>query len=119
MKHVLYLLAFGLLVPSAALAQVDAELTAQCRDARDLYGCIRAFTTPVRRSYDIAPIAEVVGEVAAGLIYSPTYRKAPTNVSRGMIRLVLLKGSCGVTFAEPKQGPITCDSSPGTDWSGW
>ena len=29
MKEILYLLAFGLLVPSAALAQVDAEVAAQ------------------------------------------------------------------------------------------
>ena len=53
MKQLLHLLAFGLLVPSTALAQVDAEVAAQCRDARDFYGCVRAFTTPVRRSDDI------------------------------------------------------------------
>jgi hypothetical protein len=50
MKQLLHLLAFGLLVPSTALAQVDAEVAAQCRDARDFYGCVRAFTTPVWRS---------------------------------------------------------------------
>ena len=44
MKQLLHLLAFGLLVPSTALAQVDAEVAAQCRDARDFYGCVRAFT---------------------------------------------------------------------------
>ena len=50
MKQLLNLLAFGLLVASAALAQVDAEVAAQCRDARDFYGCVEAFATPVRRS---------------------------------------------------------------------
>ena len=44
MKQLLHLLAFGLLVPSTALAQVNAEVVAQCRDARDFYGCVRAFT---------------------------------------------------------------------------
>ena len=41
MKQLLYLLAFGLIVPTAALAQVDPEVGAQCRDARDFYGCVR------------------------------------------------------------------------------
>ena len=72
MKQLLHLLAFGLLVPSTALAQVDAEVAAQCRDARDFYGCVRAFTTPVRRSDDIDPYAGVMGQVAAGLISGPT-----------------------------------------------
>ena len=62
MKQLLPLLAFGLLVPSTALAQVDAEVAAQCRDARDFYGCVRAFTTPVRRSDDTAPYAGVMGK---------------------------------------------------------
>ena len=52
MKQLLYLLAFGLLVPSAALARVDPNVAAQCQDARDFHGCVRAFTTPVRRSDD-------------------------------------------------------------------
>ena len=46
MKQLFPLLAFGLLVPSTALARVDAEVAAQCRDAKDFYGCVRAFTTP-------------------------------------------------------------------------
>jgi hypothetical protein len=54
MKQLLHLLAFGLIVPTAALAQVDAEVSAQCKDASDFYGCVRAFTTPVRRSDNIA-----------------------------------------------------------------
>jgi len=65
MKQLLYLLAFGLLVPSTALAQVDAVVAAQCRDARDFYGCVRAFTTPARRSDDIAPLAGVMGSCEA------------------------------------------------------
>ena len=54
------------------------------KDARNFYGCVRAFTTPVRRSDDFVPLAGLMRQVAAGLISSPTYRKAPTNISRGM-----------------------------------
>ena len=92
MKQLLYLLAFGLLFPAAALAQVDAEVAAQCKDARDFYGCVRAFATSAQRSNDIEPLVGVMGQVAAGLISGPTYRNAPTSFSRGMIPAGLVEG---------------------------
>ena len=91
-KRLLHLLAFGLLVPSTALAQVDAEVAAQSRDARDFYGCVRAFTTPVRRSDDSAPFDGVMGQVAAGLISGPSYRNAPKTFPRGMNPAGLVEG---------------------------
>ena len=84
MKQLLYLLAFGLLVPSAALARVDPNVAAQCQDARDFYGCVRVFTTPVRRSDDTPPFDGVMGQVAAGLISGPGYRNAPQTFPRSM-----------------------------------
>jgi len=92
MKQLLLLLAIGFLVPSAALAQVDSEVADQCKDARDFYGCVRAFTTPARRSDAIAPLAGVMGQVAAGLISGPTYRNAPRNVYPGMNPAGLVEG---------------------------
>ena len=92
MKQLLHLLAFGLLVPSTALAQVDAEVAAQCRDARDFYGCVRAFTTPVRRSDDTAPFDGVMGQMAAGLISGTRYRNAPQNFPQGMNPAGLVEG---------------------------
>ena len=44
MKQLLITIAFGLLFPTAALDQVDAEVAAQCKDARHFYGCVKAFT---------------------------------------------------------------------------
>ena len=92
MKQLLHLLAFGLLVPSTALAQVDAEVAAQCRDARDFYGCVRAFTTPVRRSDEIDPFDGVMGQMAAGLISGTRYRNAPHNFPRSMNPAGLVEG---------------------------
>ena len=92
MKQLLYLLEFGLLVPSAALARVDPNVAAQCQDARDFYGCVRAFTTPVRRSDDIDPYAGVMGQVAAGLISGPGYRNAPQTSPRSMNPAGLVEG---------------------------
>ena len=83
MKQLLPLMAFGLLVPSTALARVDAEVAAECRDDRDFYGCVRAFTTPVLRSDDTDPFDGVMGQVAAGLISGPGYRNAPTTTPGG------------------------------------
>ena len=92
MKQLLHLLAFGLLVPSTALAQVDAEVAAQCRDARDFYGCVRAFTTTVRRPDDTPPFDGVMGQVAAGLISGPGYRNSPTVFRRDMNPAGLVEG---------------------------
>ena len=92
MKQLLPLLAFGLLVPSTALTQVDAEVAAQCRDARDFYCCVRAFTTPVRRSDDIDPFDGVMGQMAAGLISGQGYLNAPQNYPRGIIPAGLVEG---------------------------
>ena len=49
----------------------------------------------------LPPFDGVMGQVAAGLISGTSYRNAPQNFPRGMIRLVLLKGSCGASCAEP------------------
>ena len=92
MKQLLHLLAFGLLIPSTALAQVDAEVAAKCRDARDFYGCVRAFATPVRRSDDTAGFDGVMGQVAAGLISGMSYHNAPQNSPRGMNLAGLVEG---------------------------
>ena len=92
MKQLLQLLAFGLLVPSTALARMDAEVAAQCRDARDFYGCVRAFTTPVRRSDDTAPFDGVMGQVAAGLISGTRYRNAPPKFPPGHEPAGLIEG---------------------------
>ena len=92
MKQLLHLLAFGLLVPSTALAQVDAEVAAQCRDTRNFCGCVRAFTTTIRRSDDTAPFDGVMGQVAADLISGTRYRNAPQNYPRGMNPAGLVEG---------------------------
>ena len=42
-------------------------------------------------------------------MYSPNYRNAPTTYPRGMIRLVLLKGSCGASCGEPIEPADGCE----------
>ena len=84
----------GFLVPSTALAQVDSEVADQCKDARDFYGCVRAFTAPARLD-DIAPLAGVMGQVAAGLISTrrpqckDVCEHGPAGLVEGILRGVL------------------------------
>ena len=92
MKQLLYLLAFGLLFPAAALAQVDTEVAAQCKDARDFYGCVRALTTPARRKADFGPFAGPMGQMAAGLISGPYVRNSASNFPPGAFPAGLVEG---------------------------
>ena len=68
MKQLLHLLAFGLHVPSAALARVDPNVAAQCQDARDFFGCVRAFTAPPQSRADLGTMGGAMGQIDAGLI---------------------------------------------------
>ena len=90
MKQLLKPIAFGLLSPTAALAQLDAEVAAQCKDARDFYGCVRAFTAPPQSRADLGPLGGAMGQIEAVLISSPSFRSSPTKVPPGVIPMGLV-----------------------------
>ena len=92
MKKLFLPLAFSLLLPTAAIAQLDPEVADQCKDARDFYGCVKAFTTPARRTNDVAPLAGAMGQVAAGLITGPNVRNSASNFPTGFIPSELIEG---------------------------
>jgi hypothetical protein len=92
MKQLLIPLAFGLLFPTAALAQVDAEVADQCKDARDFYGCVRAFTAPPESKAERASLAEVIGPLATGLISGPYIRNSASNFPSSVIPVDLVEG---------------------------
>ena len=118
-KKLVLPLAFGLLLPTAALAQVNPKVASQCKDARDFYGCVWAITTPPQSGADRTPLVGVMGQMAGGLISGPTFRNAPTNVSRGVNPIGLVEGgSLAPSCGETKQDSITYGSSPGIDRSG-
>ena len=119
MKQLLIPVAFGLLFPTAALAQVDAEVSAQCQDARDFYGCVRAFTAHPQSRADLGPLGGAMGQMAAGLISGPSFRSSPANVPPCVIPMVLVEGILHEVFDEPTQNAITYGSSRENDRSGW
>ena len=84
---------------------MDAEVAAQCKDARDFYGCVRAFTTPAQRSNDIDPLAGVMGQVAAGLISRPDLPQRTNKFSRGMNPAGLVEGILRGVLLRTEAGP--------------
>ena len=102
MNKFLLPLALGLLFPTATLAQIDNALAARCKDARDFYGCVRAFTTRPQARADGAAVEGLMRQMAAGLVSGPTFRNAPTNVLPGMNLPVLLR-TCEAPCAETTQ----------------
>ena len=92
MTQLLIPIAFGLLFPTAVLAQVDGEVAAQCMDARDFYGCVRAFTAPPQSRADLGPVGGAMGQMAAGLISGQSFRSSPVKVPPGVIPVGLVEG---------------------------
>ena len=92
MKQLLIPIAFGLMFPTAVLAQVDGEVAAQCKDARAFYGCIRAFTAPPQSRADLGPLGGAMGQMAAGLISGPSFRSSPAKVPPSVIPVGLVEG---------------------------
>ena len=84
---------------------MDAEVAAQCKDARDFYGCVRAFTTQAQRSNDIAPLTGVMGQVVADLISGPKYRNTPTSFYQGMNPAGLVEGILRGVLRRSEAGP--------------
>ena len=85
-------LAFGLFLPTAALAQINPDVAAQCKDARDFYGCVRAFTAPPQSRAERPPLGGVMGPLAAGLIAGPMLQNPQSNFSRGVNPAGLVEG---------------------------
>ena len=92
MKKLFLPLAFGLLLPTAAIAQVAPEVADQCKEARNFYGCVGAFTTPHQPRADRVPLAGVMRPVATALISGPNLRNSTSNFSPGVIAADLVEG---------------------------
>ena len=71
---------------------MDAEVAAQCKNARDFYGCVRALTAPPQPRADLGPLSGAMGQMAAGLISGPSFRSSSTNVQPSVIPVDLVEG---------------------------
>jgi hypothetical protein len=71
MKRLFFIALPALLASTPVLAQVDPKIAAQCKDARDFVGCVKAFTTPAAPSTDNLTalrnaMKQVAGRLSAG-----------------------------------------------------
>ena len=71
---------------------MDAEVADQCKDVRDFYGFVRAFTAPPQSRADLGPLGRAVGQIAAGLISGPSFRISPAKDPPGVIPVGLVEG---------------------------
>ena len=71
---------------------MNGEVAAQCKDARDFYGCVRAFTAPPQSRADLGPLGGAMGQMAAGLISGPNFRSSPSKVTPGVIPVGHVEG---------------------------
>ena len=71
---------------------MDAEVAAQCQNARDFYACVRAFTAHPQSRADLAHLGGAMGQMAAGLISGPSFRSPSVNFPPGVIPVVLVEG---------------------------
>ena len=71
MKRLFLLALPARLASTPALAEVDPKIAAQCKDARDFVGCVKAFTTPAALPTDNLTalrnaMKQVAGRLSAG-----------------------------------------------------
>ena len=91
MKRLLLPLVVTLLLPPPAIGQVDPKVAAQCKDARDFQGCVKAFTTPAQSTDGLAPLRGAMKQVAARLRSGTSLRDSSATFQPVVDQLALVK----------------------------
>ena len=103
MKRLFLIALPALLASTPVLAQVDPKIAAQCKDARDFIGCVKAFTTPaVDTENDLTALRSAMKQVAARL-RSGTSLNDSTSTFRPVVdELALVESSYSDSLAVQK-----------------
>jgi hypothetical protein len=98
-----------LLIPTLAMlampanAQVDPKVSAQCKDARDFVGCVKAFTTPsVQVSDELTGLRGAMKQVAARLSSGTSLRDSTITFQPLVDALALVQGNFPDSLAVQK-----------------
>ena len=95
--------AAAVLLTAPAWAQVDPKVAAQCRDARDFLGCVKAFTTPASQpSDDLTGLRGAMKQVAARLSSGTNLRDSTITFQPVIDQLALVEGSFPESLAVQK-----------------
>ena len=86
------LLMGGLCCPSA-MSQVDPKVAAQCKDARDFQGCVKAFTTPAETTDELSSLRGAMKQVAARLRSGTSLRDSSTTFQPVVDQLALVEST--------------------------
>jgi hypothetical protein len=99
----------ALLIPMLAMlsmpanAQVDPKVAAQCKDARDFVGCVKAFTTPsIQASDELTALRGAMKQVAARLTSGTNLRDSTITFQPVVDALALVEGSYPDSLAVQK-----------------
>jgi hypothetical protein len=86
--------ATAVLLASPAWAQVDPKVAAQCKDARDFVGCVKAFTTPsIQASDELTALRGAMKQVAARLKSGTSLRDSTITFQPVVDALALVRES--------------------------
>jgi hypothetical protein len=86
--------AAAVLLAGPAWAQVDPKVAAQCKDARDFVGCVKAFTTPsIQASDELTALRGAMKQVAARLTSGTNLRDSTITFQPVVDALALVQGS--------------------------
>ena len=85
MKRLFLVALPALLASTPVLAQVDPKIAAQCKDARDFVGCVKAFTTPAAPSTDNLTALRNAMKQVAGRLSAGTSLRDSTNTFQPVI----------------------------------
>ena len=95
--------AAAVLLTASAWAQVDPKVAAQCKDARDFLGCVKAFTTPASQpSDDLTGLRGAMKQVAARLSSGTNLRDSTITFQPVIDQLALVEGSFPESLAVQK-----------------
>ena len=95
--------AAAVLLAGPAWAQVDPKVAAQCKDARDFVGCVKAFTTPsIQASDELTALRGAMKQVAARLTSGTNLRDSTITFQPVVDALALVEGSYPDSLAVQK-----------------
>lgn len=94
MKRLFLVALPALLASTPVLAQVDPKIAAQCKDARDFVGCVKAFTTPAAPSTDnLTALRNAMKQVASRLRAGTSLRDSTSTFQPVVDQLALVESS--------------------------
>ena len=88
-------------LPSVSSAQVNPKIAAQCKDARDFLGCVKAFSAPASSQVDdpLSPLRNAMKQVAERLSMGTSLRDSTITFQPVIDQLAIVETKYSDAFA--------------------